>query len=261
VDAALADEFEFSVKTGTGILQKDADTKDNEAKDVVSLSRRGGLVEVMKQSIQGDTVDFRSKEWEYRVDFRNVSTTMVKRAVLVDTLDANLPLLRLELLSFYPSKASYTIEKGRVLVIDYPEANLSAFEANPAGSVGFAKYRVQIYQTLPLKTVINNRAMVDFDSKWQAYSTNCAVSLLDKFAGVKVVKSTLRVYPNPASAEVWISAEGRALSGDWQLMNHMGAVVRNGVCVGTDVRVDVKGLSQGLYTIKAGGSVATVMVQ
>jgi hypothetical protein len=259
--AMVADQFEFSVNTGTGILQKDADTKDNEAKDVVSLSRRGGLVEVLKQSIQGDTVDFRSKEWEYRVDFRNVSTTMVKRAVLVDTLDANLPLLRLELLSFYPSKASYTIEKGRVLVIDYPEANLSAFEANPAGSVGFAKYRVQIYQTLPLKTVINNRAMVDFDSKWQAYSTNCAVSLLDKFAGVKAMKSTLRVYPNPASAEVWISSEGRELRGEWQLMNHMGAVVRNGNCSGVDVRVDVKGLSQGLYTIKAGGAVATVMVQ
>jgi len=102
--AVAADNFEFSAKTGTGILQKDVDVADNEAKDVIGLSRRGGLVEVMKQSLQGDTVDFRSKQWEYRVDFRNVSTTLVKRAVLVDTLDANLPLLRLELLSFIQPK-------------------------------------------------------------------------------------------------------------------------------------------------------------
>lgn len=261
VSAADQDKFEFSVKTGTGILQKDADVNDNEAKEMVGLSRRGGLVEVMKQSIQGDTVDFRSKQWEYRVDFRNVSTTMVKRAVLVDTLDANLPLLRLELLSFYPSKASYSIEKGRVLVIDYPEANLSAFEANPVGSVGFAKYRVQIYQTLPLKTVINNRAMVDFDSKWQAYSTNCAVSLLDKFAGVQVVKSRLGVYPNPATSEVWVSGSNQTLQGEWQLMNYLGSVVRSGYCGAGDLRVDVKGLPTGLYTIKVGGSTASVLVQ
>ena len=259
--AGVSDQFEFSVKTGTGILQKDADVKDNEAKDVVSLSRRGGLVEVMKQSIQGDTVDFRSKEWEYRVDFRNVSTSMVKRAVLVDTLDANLPLLRLELLSFYPSKANYTIEKGRVLVIDYPEANLSAFEANPSGSVGFAKYRVQIYQTLPLKTVINNRAMVDFDSKWQAYSTNCAVRLLDKFAGVKVFKSTLSVYPNPANTEIWISGAKSLAQESWQMISHTGAVVRTGSMGEGDVRIDVRGLSAGLYTIKAGDATTKVMVQ
>lgn len=259
--AAATDQFEFSVKTGTGILQKDADINDNEAKDVVGLSRRGGLVEVMKQSLQGDTVDFRSKQWEYRVDFRNVSTTMVKRAVLVDTLDANLPLLRLELLSFYPAKASYTIEKGRVLVIDYPEANLSAFEANPSGSVGFAKYRVQIYQQLPIKTVINNRAMVDFDSKWQAYSTNCAVSLQDKYAGVKVIKSSMRVYPNPATSEVWISHRSAANQGQWKMMNHMGLVVREGVAGSSDIRVDVRGLSAGLYTLKLGDATATVMVQ
>ena len=259
--AGAADNFEFSAKTGTGILQKDVDVDDNEAKDVIGLSRRGGLVEVMKQSLQGDTVDFRSKQWEYRVDFRNVSTTLVKRAVLVDTLDANLPLLRLELLSFYPAKASYSIEKGRVLVIDYPEANLSAFEANPSGSVGFAKYRVQTYQTLPLKTVINNRAMVDFDSKWQAYSSNCAVSLLDKFASVSVIKSSLRVYPNPATADVWIQSFNGGVHDSWQMMNHMGVLVREGAAGQGDVRVDVRGLSAGLYTLKMGGATATVMVQ
>jgi hypothetical protein len=261
VTATGADQYEFSIKTGTGILQKDADVKDNEAKDVVSLSRRGGLVEVMKRSLQGDTVDFRSKEWEYRVDFRNVSTSMVKRAVLVDTLDANLPLLRLELLSFYPSKASYSIEKGRVLVIDYPEANLSAFEMNPAGSVGFAKYRVQIYQTLPQKTVINNRAMVDFDSKWQAYSTNCAVSLLDKFAGLKVLNSTLSIYPNPARSEFVVALNQGQLGLPWQLINHMGMVVREGQCEVAEVRVEVRDLTTGLYTLRLGNASATVMVQ
>ena len=46
--------------------------------------------------------------------------------------------------------------------------------------------------------------MVDYDSKWQAYSKNCAVSLLDKFAGVRVLQSNISIYPNPASTHITI---------------------------------------------------------
>lgn len=258
--AAEKELFEFSVKTGTGILLKDADTRDNEAKDFMGLTRRGGLVEVQKQSIQGDTVDFRSKEWEYRVDFRNVSTSMVRRAVLIDTLDANLPLLRLELLSFYPTKASYTIEKGRVLVIDYPEANLSAFEMNPAGSVGFAKYRIQIYQSLPIKTVVNNRAMVDFDSKWKAYSKNCAVSLLDKYASTINLKYSLDVYPNPAKSELYVNLGLSQQGVQWQLISSMGSVVASGQTSTEILRIETRSISAGIYTVRVGNSTAKVMV-
>ncbi len=258
--AKETEAFEFSVKTGTGILQKDVDQNDNESSATLSLSRRGGLVEVQKTSIEGDTVDFRSKAWEYRVDFRNVSTSLVKRAVLVDTLDAKLPLMRLELMSFYPTKASYSIEKGRVLVIDYPEANLSAFEMNPAGSVGFAKYRVQLYQTLPLNSVVNNRAMVDYDSKWQAYSKNCAVSLLDKFAGVRVLQSNMSIYPNPARSEATVAAGVLRVGDVWQMYNATGAIVRAGVVGNGDVIVDVKGLPTGMYVVKSGRAAAVLQV-
>jgi hypothetical protein len=259
--AKETEAFEFSVKTGTGILQKDVDQNDNESSATLSLSRRGGLVEVQKTSIEGDTVDFRSKAWEYRVDFRNVSTSLVKRAVLVDTLDAKLPLMRLELMSFYPTKASYSIEKGRVLVIDYPEANLSAFEMNPAGSVGFAKYRVQLYQTLPLNSVVNNRAMVDYDSKWQAYSKNCAVSLLDKFAGVRVLQSNMSIYPNPARSEATVAAGVLRVGDVWQMYNATGAVVRAGVVGIGDVIIEVKGLPTGMYVVKSGRAAAVLQVQ
>ena len=258
--AKETEAFEFSVKTGTGILQKDVDQKDNESSATLSLSRRGGLVEVQKTSIEGDTVDFRSKAWEYRVDFRNVSTSLVKRAVLVDTLDAKLPLMRLELMSFYPTKASYSIEKGRVLVIDYPEANLSAFEMNPAGSVGFAKYRVQLYQTLPLNSVVNNRAMVDYDSKWQAYSKNCAVSLLDKFAGVRVLQSNMSIYPNPARSEATVAAGVLRVGDVWQMYNATGAVVRGGVVGIGDVIIEVKGLPTGMYVVMSGRAAAVLQV-
>jgi hypothetical protein len=44
-------------------------------------------------------------------------------------------------------------------------------------------------------------------------------------------------------------------------MNYLGSVVRSGYCGAGDLRVDVKGLPTGLYTIKVGGSTAAVLVQ
>ena len=119
--AQSADDFKFVVKSGSGLTLKDVDTKDNSDTVHLSLNRRGGMVTVQKTNTEEGSVDYRQKQWEYRVDFRNVSGSLVKRVVMVDTLDANLPLSRLVLTAFYPNKANYCIEQGRVLVVDFPE--------------------------------------------------------------------------------------------------------------------------------------------
>ena len=70
-----------------------------------------------------------------------------------------------------------------------------------------------------------------------------------------------RLRANPATAEVWIQSFNGGVHDSWQMMNHMGVLVREGAAGQGDVRVDVRGLSAGLYTLKMGGATATVMVQ
>lgn len=259
--AAENDEFTLHLKTGTGILAKDADSKDNTDTLKLSLNRRGGLVAVQKQSVDGSDIDYRTNNWSYRIDFRNTSGGLVRRAVMVDTLDSNLPLARLILTSFYPTKANYSIEKGRVLVVDFPDANLSSFEANAAGSVGFVKYRIEISQKLPLKTVINNRAMVDFDSKWQAYSTNCTVSIVDKTVSVKCLKSGLNIFPNPVSEILMVKGLLGMQNQNWNIISTMGNIVAQGEVSGDSVQINVGDLASGLYTIQVGDRHSLIQVQ
>jgi len=259
--AQPADDFKFMVKSGTGLTLKDADTKDNNDTVKLSLSRRGGMVTVQKSNIEEGAVDYRQKQWEYRVDFRNVSGTMVKRVVMVDTLDANLPLSRLVLTSFYPNKANYCIEQGRVLVVDFPEANLSSFEANPISSVGYVMYRVETYQTLPLKTVINNIATVDYDSKWQATSKNCAVTLVDKTASVKMIKGGFNLYPNPSFNQLNVSGLSAFRNCNWQLVSMTGVTVLNGQVNADSLSISVKDIATGVYTLRIGNATSLVQIQ
>ena len=259
--AQSADDFKFVVKSGSGLTLKDVDTKDNSDTVHLSLNRRGGMVTVQKTNTEEGSVDYRQKQWEYRVDFRNVSGSLVKRVVMVDTLDANLPLSRLVLTAFYPNKANYCIEQGRVLVVDFPEANLSAFEANPIGSVGFVKYRVETYQALPLKTVINNVATVDFDSKWQASSANCAVTLVDKTASIKVIKNRLNVYPNPASSQIVVNNLSAYRNSEWQLISMTGVSVVKGQVNTESISISVKDLPSGIYTLQMGNATALIQIQ
>jgi hypothetical protein len=138
---------------------------------------------------------------------------------------------------------------------------LSSFEANPIGSVGYVMYRVETYQTLPLKTVINNIAMVDYDSKWQATSKNCTVTLVDKTASVKVIKGSLNMYPNPASNQLNVTGLGAYRNNTWQLVSMTGVTMLNGQVTADTVSISVKDLASGIYTLRMGNATALVQIQ
>ena len=260
-DAKQEDDFPIYIKTGSGISQKDADKTDNADTLKLRLGRRGGLVTVLKESDENNTVDYRALQWNYRVDFRNTSTSFVKRAVFVDTLDVNLPLMRLVLTSFYPTKAMYSIEQGRILVVDFPEANLSAFEIYPVNSVGFVKYRVEISKNLPINSLINNRAMIDFDSKWKAYSQNCLVRLVDKTLSVKKLLGNIHVYPNPALNTLTASGLQAFLNVKWQMLSVSGAIVLEGIVLEDQLEINTRGLAKGLYSLRIGNTQALIQIQ
>jgi hypothetical protein len=148
-----------------------------------------------------------------------------------------------------------------VLVVDFPEANLSSFEANPISSVGYVMYRVETYQTLPLKTVINNVAMVDYDSKWQATSKNCTVTLVDKTAAVKVIKGGFGLYPNPASNQLNVLGLDAFRNCTWQLVSMTGALLLNGQVTADTISIPVKDVAAGIYTLRIGNATALVQIQ
>jgi len=73
----------------------------------------------------------------------------------------------------------------------------------------------------------------------------------------KLVKSTLQVYPNPASEEFRINAYIKSLS----VYNSIGQIVHSVENYQKDSSVDISELGKGLYIIKADDSVHKLMVK
>jgi hypothetical protein len=260
-DATEASTYPIFVKTGSLFVQNDATKLDNYDTVKLSIGKRGGAGAVEKISSSGEKVDYRSTSWKYTVNFKNTGSDFVTKAVMVDTLSSLLPLQQVLLKSFYPTKASYSIQQGRILVVNFDPANLTSVESNPKTSSGWVEYQVDLYEKIPVNTVIPNTAMVNFDSRWDAYSNACGVTIYDASASARDLnKNALQVYPNPVSQLLNVQWKQQELGTSYKVINHLGDVVLEGIIVDNQTQVDVSRLSSGIYMLSTSMSTTKVQV-
>lgn len=248
-NATESSVYPINVKTGSLFAQNDVYKNDNFDTIKLAVGKRGnGSVE--KISSNGEKIDYKSTSWKYTVNFRNTGSSFVTKAVMVDTLSDVLPLQQILLKSFYPTKATYSIQQGRILVVNFDPANLTTVEANPKTSAGWVEYQVDLYEKLPLNTVVPNTAMVSFDSRWEAYSNACSVTMVDLTASVKSLKKgALLVHPNPTSNWLNVQWPQKEVGTTYQLLNHLGDVVAKGKIENTQMKLDLSDLSSGIYIL------------
>jgi hypothetical protein len=241
-------------------VQNDATKSDNYDTVKLKIGKRGnGTVE--KVSASGDKIDYRSNSWKYTVNFRNTGNSIVTKAVMVDTLSSLLPLQQVVLKSFYPTKATYSIQQGRILVVNFDPANLTSAEVNPKSSSGWVEYQVDLYDKIPLNTVIPNTAMVSFDSRWVAFSNACGVTIYDASASARnLQKNALTVYPNPVSQMLNVQWKQQEIGTTYKLINHLGNVVLQGQISDSQTQVDVSRLTSGIYMLSTSLSTTKILV-
>ncbi len=256
LDASETSVYPIHVKTGSLFAQNDVFKADNFDTVSLSIGKRGnGAAAVEKISANGEKIDYKSTSWKYTVNFKNNGSSFVTKAVMVDTLSDLLPLQQILLKSFYPTKATYSIQQGRILVVNFDPANLSTVESNPKNSSGWVEYQVDLYEKLPLNTVIPNTAMVSFDSKWEAYSNECAVTMVDPTSDVKLLqKGNLAVHPNPVSRLLNVQWLVNELGTNYRVINSVGEVVLRGKIENPEMLLDLSGLSSGIYILKTASS-------
>lgn len=254
-DADLSTNYFLNAFTGSLLSTGDADKLDNKDSVSVGLTRRAGKAAVTKNSLEGKNVDYRSTKWKYRVDFANIGSQFVNRAVLFDTLDSKLPLMRVNVTGYYPLNTKLSIQQGRVLVVDFPQANLAIFEANPTKAVGFVEYQLELLNPLSNGTVIHNRAFVDFDSKWIGNSDNCAVNLTDLLSNRDFNKKLeLVLTPNPVSEELWVVQGQKFVGSDWHIINSAGQEVGRGTVLQSEFAINTQQLPMGIYSLTIQGA-------
>jgi hypothetical protein len=179
---------------------------------------------------------------------------------MIDTLDANLPLKRLLVTNHYPLKANLSIVQGRILVVEFPEANLSSLESNSASAGGFVEYQVDLTQKLSLNQEIDNIAWVDFDSRFLESSGVCTVTLADLLASrTDMTPLAFEVYPNPSS-DIWNVTFSNNRARTWTLFDAKGQICQEGVALSNQMSISASALKPGLYWLSIEGQ-GTVLIK
>lgn len=147
---------------------------------------------------------------DYTIRFENLGNYTAFNVVIKDTLDSQLDLKTLEVISS-SHYVETTIDRDRVLTFRFPDINLEPSKDNPAKGQGYVKYSIQPLSDLPDHSTINNTASIYFDQN-EAVITNTTENIL-----VEVIPASLEdqgqsnhqvdLYPNPTSGKVFFQSD------------------------------------------------------
>jgi hypothetical protein len=251
--ATETDKYTIEAKTGSLISASDEMPADNLSETQLSIGKRGNTyASVWKRSDNGGEIAQNKRTWSYSVDFRNLSSQTVNKAILIDTLSSLLPLKRAVLTSFYPTDARFYIQQGRILVVDFNPANLKSAESNSSSSSGWVNYQLDLFDDMPLNTRIYNTAYVDFDSKWVGKSEAVEVLVVKGTNHASVIaKNELYPFPNPVASEFEVTWTSKEIGNTWQLINGLGQTMKQGRIDFENQKICISELPNGVYVLKS----------
>jgi hypothetical protein len=103
--------------------------------------------------------------------------------------------------------------------------------------------------------------MVSFDSRWEAHSNQCAVTMVDLTASTKNLnKGALLVHPNPVSHILYVEWQNKEVGSTYQIFNHLGEVVSRGEIVNNGMGIDVSNLISGIYILSTSNTTTKIQV-
>jgi hypothetical protein len=192
---------------------------------------------------------------EYTVRFQNTGTSYAQNVYVVDTLDTNLPMDKIEITGWStPSRPRIEVRNNNVLVFTFPNILLPDSNTNEKASHGYINYKCGLYKNLPLGTKITNRAYIYFDYNTPVPTKKTENTKANKTGistrGKTDLNSVVSLYPNPAGGELFIQSltlEMNTIS----ILDIEGKVVFTSEIKGIkEILVNTNQLKEGIYFVK-----------
>ena len=192
---------------------------------------------------------------DYTIRFQNTGNDTAFQIIIRDTLDANLDMNTLEILAASHPYEAY-LKPDRTLEFRFYNINLPDSTTNELESHGFVSYRIKAKSNVSVPTIIQNTAHIYFDYNGSV-QTNTAVTELVEFGtsthDVKIFRSLVRAYPNPAGEELWVQCISDDLNAvEYKLTTLTGRTLRSGALhAGETNQVSIGSLPAGVYILHA----------
>jgi subtilisin-like proprotein convertase family protein len=206
-------ELGSSVTSSVSILPQDNDqTPSNnydELRGVVVGSYDPNDKQVDHEVIFEDFLN-ESKYLDYLIRFQNTGSYYAINVLVEDSISANLDLTTFQLLNFsHPVEVEFI---DNVIHFVFNDIMLPDSTTNEPESHGYVRFRIKPYQDITLGTVIPNTAYIYFDFN-EAIITNTTQTIYSTTTSVmQNSTSNIKVFPNPATSTLNITAEGLNLN-------------------------------------------------
>ena len=184
----------------------------------------------------------------YTVRFQNTSTFPAEFVEVLDTLEANLDIKTLQLLS---ASHAYrlTVLDDHILKFRFDSINLPDSTSDEASSYGYVMFSLETVNGLQLGNVVNNSAAIYFDFN-APFLTDTATSTFVTSSLNDANVLPLQVSPNPAHRTTTVFVGGND-SSKVQLINTLGNVMQQHEVSGSSaLTLDVSALPSGVYFIR-----------
>ncbi len=191
---------------------------------------------------------------EYLINFQNMGTAAAQNIVVVDTLDADLDVSTLEIISSSHSQTT-TLLPGNILKFNFSNIMLPDSAHDEPNSHGYVKYSIALNAGLSPGTQLTNTAYIYFDYN-PPVITNTALNTIEFPASVKDFSDArLAIFPNPASSTINVQFEQRKTEKILvKLVNVTGQTVYEEKAVTFlgkySKTIDISGVSKGIYLLQ-----------
>jgi uncharacterized repeat protein (TIGR01451 family) len=189
-------------------------------------------------------------ELTYDIHFQNTGSAAARNITIDDTLSTNVDMTSFHVLHSTAPVNVYT--SGNVVKFRFNNINLPYKALDAAGSIGSVTYAILPKHNLaPGTTITSNPAGIYFDYN-PAVLTNSTLNTIWKSTGVGAVTKTTKVsvYPNPADAEIHVTADVKTAI-TVSVMDLLGRTVAMQNSSNGSVTIPTSTLPSGMYLVKA----------
>jgi hypothetical protein len=193
-------------------------------------------------------IPFGVQDLYYTVHFQNVGTAPAKDVKVLDTMDVNLDLTTLKIVSSSFPVQLQADHTSRACMFYFPNIYLADSASNEPASHGYVSYKIKLNPGVPANTTIKNRAHNYFDFN-APVATNQTSNKLVIFSGIEesILGSKIRLLPNPFSDRLLIEAPEEILS--VEILNSLGQIQLRKEINSNSSEINVQNFAQGIYFV------------
>jgi len=255
------------IQIGAVLVNSEEDSVLDNNKDSLRLRVVAAYDPNIKQCSPEGNVKPGLKKIKYVVHFQNTGNDTAYTVSVVDTFTQKLGLRSLRVTgTSHPSSYSLRVVQNQTLIWTFRNILLPDSHTNEKQSHGFIAFEADINGTIALGDSITNKAEIYFDYQKPVVTNTASVIITDTEsslpAAVELLNSGLRLYPNPASGVLHVTAV-ESNTNSVSLYNSVGQLIERIRLVDGSADFQVSRLPAGIYIVRMDGTAlsATVLVE